>query len=126
MDIGDVYLVTDRRIDDHAKVVISDPSLNPNQVVWVNFTGAEGEYRDHSCILEIGDHPWIMKRTCISYKDAMFVKEADIDSLVAKGKIRKLDEVSDAVLRKIHEGAEITDELPGKYQRVLVEQNLIS
>ena len=65
MDIGDVYLVTDSRIDNHARVVISYPSLNPNQVVWVNFTGSEGEYRDHSCILEIGEHPWMTKRTCI-------------------------------------------------------------
>jgi len=45
--------------------------------------------------------------------------------LVATGKIRKLEVVSDAVLRKIDNGAEVTEELPGKCQRVLFDQNLI-
>jgi len=126
MEIGDVYLVTDNRIDNHARVVISNPDSNPNQVVWVNFTGAEGEFRDHSCILEIGDHPWITKQTCISYKDARLVKQSDVDRWVQAGTIKKLVPVSDSVITKILEGAEATEELPGKCQRVLFDQDLIS
>ena len=85
MEIGDVYLPTNRAIDSHPRIVISVPELNPDQVVLENFTGAEGEYRDHSCVLEVGEHPWLRKKTCISYKDASVVKQANIDKLLQNG-----------------------------------------
>ncbi|MDZ4852861.1 MAG: hypothetical protein SGI77_26540 [Pirellulaceae bacterium] len=107
MEIGDVYLPTDPRIDKHPRVVISDPDANPEAVVLVNFTGAEDEYRDHSCILEIGEHPWLRKRTCISYKDASLIEQDSFDKLLANKKMTKLQPVSNEVLTKILEGAEI-------------------
>lgn len=73
MEIGDVYLPRNKAIDDHPRIVISDPELNSDQVVLVNFTGFEGEYRDHSCVLEVGEHKWLKKKTCIPYKDASVV-----------------------------------------------------
>ena len=124
MEIGDVFLPSDPRIDSHPRVVISDPEIAP--VVLVNFTGAEGEYRDHSCLLEVGEYPWLTKQTCISYKDATFVSPAQLELLESSGMFRKLAPVSDAVLKKILEGAELTDELPIKFIRALASQGLIS
>jgi len=125
MEIGDVYLPTNREIDDHPRIVISDPEQNPGQVVLVNFTGFEGEYRDHSCVLEVGEHPWLIKKTCISYKDASVVTQLVIDSLIENGKLKLLAPVSDAVLGKILAGADVSDYLPNKCRRILSNQSLI-
>ena len=125
MEIGDVYLPSNKAIDDHPRIVISDPELNTDKVVLVNFTGFDGEYRDHSCVLEIGEHSWLKKRTCISYKDASVVKRADVDKLIKSGGLKLLDPVSDEVLRKILAGAEATDDLPNKCRRILSDQSLI-
>ena len=126
MEIGDVYLPRNKAIDDHPRIVISDPELNPDQVVLVNITGFEGEYRDHLCVLEVGEHKWLKKKTCISYKDASVVKQADIDKLLKNGGLMLLDPVSDEVLGKILSGAEASDDLPNKCRRVLSDQSLIS
>ncbi len=125
MEIGEVYLPVNTAIDDHPRVVISDPELNPKQVVLVNFTGFDGEYRDHSCVLEVGEYDWLTKKTCISYKDASVVSESEFDELCNRGLLRKLLSVDDSVLGKILKGAEATDELPNKCRRVLASQNLI-
>lgn len=125
MEIGDVYLPRDRNIDIHPRIVISDPELNPDQVVLVNFTGADGEYRDHSCLLEIGEHPWLKKRTCISYKDASVVKQVAVDKLLENSSLTLLAPVSDEVLEKILRGADASDYLPNKCRRILSDQSLI-
>jgi len=125
MEIGDVYLPTNRVIDDHPRIVISDPDLNPVQVVLVNFTGFEGEFRDHSCIIEVGEHPWLTKKTCISYKDASVVAQVDVDKLIESGRLKLLTPVSDEVLARILSGAEISDELPNRCRRILSHQSLI-
>jgi hypothetical protein len=125
VEIGDVYLPVNRAIDDHPRIVISDPELNEDKVVLVNFTGFEGEFRDHSCVLEVGEHGWLTKRTCISYKDATVVSQKQFDELFNRKLMTKLDPVSDDVLRKILKGAEVTDELPNKCRSVLAAQDLI-
>ncbi len=125
MEIGDVYLPTNKAIDVHPRIVISDPELNPNQVVLVNFTGFEGEFRDHSCVLEVGEYGWLTKKTCISYKDASVVNQQEFDTLYERGALKKLAPVDDSVLAKILNGAEVSDELPNKCRRILAAQNLI-
>ena len=125
MEIGDVYLPEDKTIDDHPRIVISDPELNSEQVVLVNFTGFDGDYRDHSCVLEIGEYDWLTKKTCISYKDACVVSQEAFDKLHECGLLKKLHAVSDSVLCKILEGAGISDELPNRCRRILAAQNLI-
>ena len=126
MDIGDVYLPSNRAIDGHPRIVISDPELNADQVVLVNFTGFEGEYRDHSCVLEVGEYNWLKKKTCISYKDASVVKQTDVDKLLKNGALKLLAPVSNEVLGKILSGAEVSDDLPNKCRRILSDQSLIS
>lgn len=125
MEIGDVFLPADLRINDHPRVVISHPQTDPEAVVLVNFTGFDDLYKDDSCILEVGDYAWLTKRTCISYRDAKLAKETDLDALVRRELLRVMPPVSDAVLAKILEGAERTEELPGKCRRVLERQGLI-
>ena len=108
----------------HLRVVISYPEKDSEKVLLVNFTGHEGEYRDDSCILEIGEHPFITKRTSICYKDASFATVGQLNKLLKLRKIEKREPVSSAVLTKILEGADVTEFLTNKYKRLLSAQGL--
>lgn len=127
--IGDAFLSRDRRINDHLHVVISDPRIDPAQVVIVSVTSydkfSHEIYKDGSCVLDSHDHPWIRHRTCISYRDGRVVPESVLDAAVANGSLVMEEPVSSDVLARILEGAEQTEELPNKCRTVLAGQGLI-
>ena len=129
MKIGDAFLSHDRRIDDHLHIVISDPGLNPGQVVLVQLTSYDKFvheiYKDSSCILRPGDHPWIRHETCVSYRDGRVVSEKILDEAAAAGHLEMVQPVSNSLLERILQGAEQTDELPNKCRAILEEQGLI-
>ncbi|MBX9792337.1 MAG: hypothetical protein K2Y37_25840 [Pirellulales bacterium] len=124
MQIGDAFLLEDRDIDPHLWVVISHPQENAQAVVIVNLTSL-GPTKDQSCVLNVGDHPWISHATCVHYADAKCVSEETIDQLVAKSLLQPREPAADALLAKILRGAAITDAMPIKCRRVLVDQDLI-
>lgn len=125
MNIGDTMLLQDSSIDEHLWVVISDPHADPERVVVVNLTSHDGPEKDDSCVLDVGDHPWITHKTSVRYRDARIATNASLDGLVASGALKSLADATDDLLRKIHTGAEKTLHLPSKCSDVLVKQGLI-
>ena len=124
MQIGDSFLLVDRDVDPHLWVVISHPQQSAQAVVIVNLTSLE-RMKDQSCVLNVGDHPWISHATCVQYADAKCVSEEAIDRLVASGLLQPREPASDELLAKILRGAARTEAIPVKCKRVLVEQDLI-
>ena len=124
MQIGDTFLLEDREVDSHLWVVLSHPQENRDAVVIVNLTSL-GTLKDQSCLLDVGDHPWISHPTCVQYADAKCVSEETIDRLVAAGHLKPREPAADALLAKILRGAALTDAMPIKCRRVLVDQDLI-
>lgn len=125
MEIGDAFLLEERSIDPHLWIVISDPAIDAEQVVIVNLTSHDDPAKDASCLLQAGDHLWITHATCVRYKDARVVGEAQLDNLVSKKRLRPQEPVSDDVLTKIFRGAEATSLLPLKCRKILESQCLI-
>jgi hypothetical protein len=129
VDIGDAFLSSDPRIDEHLRIVISDPGVDPEHVVLVGLTSYDRFqheiYKDNSCLLNPGDHPWITHQTCVSYRDGTLVSEAVLNAAIAGGKLIPQEPISDDVLTRILEGAERTDELPNKCRVILEQQRLI-
>lgn len=129
MEIGDFFLFRSRNVNEHPFVVISMPDLDAERVVIVSLTSYDKFYheieKDGSCVLQEGDHAWIHHQTCVSYRDAKIVTHALLDQLESDGAIVKLTPVSDDLLTRILEGAQQTDELPGKCRKVLEDQDLI-
>jgi len=129
VEIGDFFLLSDRSIDEHPYVIISMPDLDPDQVVIVSFTSYNEPYheivKDGSCILRSDDHPWIHHKTCVSYRDGKIVKKSELERLESAGHITFREPVSNGILQRILQGAEQTDELPGKCRKVLEDQDLI-
>jgi hypothetical protein len=124
VEIGDAFLLTERDLEPHLWFVVSLPQENP-EVVIVNLT-THSQSKDQSCILDVGDHPWIKHKSCISYRDAKLVSEEKLDFLVRQGHLSPQAAIADAVITKILIGAEITDEMPMKCQKVLIDQGLIN
>ncbi len=129
MDIGDAFLSVDPDIDDHLQIVISDPGRDPTSIVIVSLTSYskfEHEiYKDKSCLLNPGDHPWINHPTCVSYRDGRVVSEEILDAASNNGLVTTEPAISDEILDRILQGAEQTEELPNKCRAILARQGLI-
>ena len=81
MNAGDVFQFQGGA-ERHAWVIISDPAVDPEHVLMVNFTTWD-PHIDQACVLEPGDHPFITTRTCVNYPRA---KEVSDDALEQYGR----------------------------------------
>jgi CTP:molybdopterin cytidylyltransferase MocA len=88
----------------HLYVVLTDPDTSGN-VVIVNLT-SQSRLKDQSCILAVGDHPFIKHETVVNYADALISNEEAILAGVRGGAVRHDPvPVSAAVLDRIQRGA---------------------
>lgn len=124
MEIGDAFLLSNRGIDAHLWIVISLPQHDPEHVVIVNLTTYTRE-KDPTCLLDVGDHPWITHATCVQYQDAKVVAESKLDSLVQGGQLKPWPPASDELVEKLLRGAANSDALPGKCLAILRSQSLV-
>ena len=69
------------------------------------------EFSDPSCVLHVGDHPFIQYDSCASYDHIQFVSIAAIDKQLAKGTLRLQPQVSAAVLLRLQVGLVKSDEV---------------
>lgn len=112
----------------HSWVVISDPALDPERVLVVNFTvyTHSARWQDPACVLEPGDHPFLSKRTSVFYAKARLFSRRELDGFRAAGRVRLFDPVSPRLLAAIHRGAALSERIASGYRQLLVDQGLIS
>jgi hypothetical protein len=82
-----------RGINDHLFVVISDPSADPDRIVTANFT-TWAAHKDQSCIVEVGEHRFITRRSCMYYGEDRWITLVEYEGLLVAGRL-VADEVSD-------------------------------
>lgn len=112
MKLGDAYTY-----GTHPHVVISDPDAE-GRVVVVNISHHE-DNRDQSCVIEIGEHPLIIKKSVVLYKaTAVFTPEQQRD--FERYATKHHEKVSDALLERIVEGTD-SDYIPQKAQKLAVD-----
>ncbi len=83
-------------------------------------------YKDDSCILQLGDHPFVKHPTCVKYNG--FSKTISVEQLelvISQKKLVQKERVSQEVLQKILKGACETKFLPNCLWLVLNEQELV-
>ena len=122
VNAGDTFLVA--RPYNHLYVVCSDPAVDPELVLIVNFTTFKPKEED-GCIVKPGEHPFIQQRSCIRYKDARIARVKDLMVLVDRGQLSKREPVSEELLARIRGGASQSDFLPEECRRFLRNQCLI-
>lgn len=107
----------------HLWVVVSDPDKNPDQVAVVNMTDADHN-RDHSCVLSPGEHPYVIKKTCMFYQRCKTITKKDFDVQLSCGAIKLYDPVDSVILQRIRDGAMISQFTPEGVKNLFVVQGL--
>jgi hypothetical protein len=114
------------RLPSHPWVILSDPGIDPDNVLIVNLTDADSHH-DQSCILDPSDHPGVFtKRSCVAYQFSKVTSITELKNLKKQGLLYWKTPVSRETLDKILAGAQETDELTGARRNVLRDQSLIS
>jgi len=113
MNLGETYY----RLE-HLWVVISQPDPLTGDVVLVSFTKWL-QNKEQTCIIAVGEHPFITLKTVVCYRDA-FVCPPNEQVRFAAGAEQRED-VSPELLQRIQEGADESDRILGKCRRLVVE-----
>lgn len=126
MHRGDTFLITEpgTSLDDHLWVVVSYPEVDSANVVCLNIT-TYADYKDRSCVLAEGDHPWIKHDSCIYYDGPKVVQHETLGTFQEQGLITLHESMPDNTLIRIYEGATITNRMPLECKNILDKQGLI-
>jgi hypothetical protein len=87
----------------HLWMVISRPTAK-GHVLIVNFT----EYKDDgdvTCTIDVGEHPFIKKRTSVRYLSMRAVAPSVLADYEAKGLVCRRERLSAAILARVRTGA---------------------
>lgn len=119
---GFSFLFRDHTDDDHLYFVISATSAP--EVVVVNFT-TWNPLADPSCVLDVGDHPFIRHRTCVAYDYADVVSTTLLAEKLANLDIVPREPASPELMNKIWDGAARTNRMKLRCREILRTQGLI-
>jgi hypothetical protein len=119
---GDTFLVA-LVADEHLWMVISDPEIDPQRVLMVNFSSWK-PYHDQACIVEPGEHPFVIRRSCVNYPEARLTTSEVLERLIAVNQLFPRQSLSAELLARIRRCAR-TSRLKLEHLQVLVDQSLI-
>ena len=86
----------------------------------VNITSAR-DGCDQTCILDVGDHPFIKHPSCIFYAKAIIRKCDQIKGALAAGAIEAAEDVAEDVLDRILAGFTISEDTPPQIIKYLTQ-----
>jgi len=124
MNAGDTFLFLDIP-QKHLWIVISDPAANPTDpVVIVSLTTHRGNV-DETCVLNVGDHPFIKHATSVFYAKAMSWPKGRLEGLARSGRVEIREPLDPEVLGRIRVGASESWRIPEGCRKILISQGLI-
>lgn len=124
MRAGDSFLILAELPHPHLWVILSDPELDEDEVLYIHVTSWERK-SDPACPLGVGDHPFIDHPSCLHYRAARCDSLAYLETRKASGGHQERVAVSAAVLGRMREGARVSRFLPRRFKRLLAHQGLI-
>ena len=96
----------------HLFIIIAIQS-NLERALVVNVTSERNEC-EGICFLEDGEHPFITHRSKINYARAKITKISKLEESIKNGKAEEHQSINDTLLKRIRQGALISQEIPGK------------
>jgi hypothetical protein len=123
MEAGTTFLRADS--DKHLWIVISDPAVDPDQVLLVNLTTVD-DRKEKVCLLHSGEHPWIRHETCVNYADAVVTTVTKLLAAKDAGAIVLQQPLSAAVLQRIREAAMDSTRISLDNADILINQRLVA
>jgi len=125
MQAGDTFRFTDRGIEEHLWVVISDPLLDVADPVIVVRLTTYRKGRESACILQPGDHEFVKHATAVDYEWALDIPNAALEGFVGGGKAIRLKQLTPGVLDRIRRGIANSHLMPEGCKAVLIKQGII-
>lgn len=110
MKPGDTFLSDPIDGTSHLSIVVFDVPVT-QEILVVTVTTYKDE-KDPACILEVGDHPFIRHKSCISYRNARRVSHAPLQALVDRGRLISHERICPSVLERIVSGLIISTSIP--------------
>lgn len=114
------YLPIHSTVIPHLWIILTDPD-EKNQVLAVNLTSYEG-LKDMAAILNVGDHPFIRKKTIVKYAAARLVDVTHFENQIQAGWAERKEQCSIETLKKIREGLLKSDYTSGEMITYLKKQ----
>lgn len=109
--------------DKHLWMVISDPGIDPDRVLIVNFTSWD-RLIDQACIVEANEHPFVAHKTYVNYPRAKVVSNTQLEFLLKGNRLAKHQPLSEALLDRIRESV-MDSRMPTEAAQILIDQRLI-
>jgi hypothetical protein len=123
MNAGATFLLA--ALDIHLWMIISDPAIDPENVLIVNLTTfAPG--KDQSCVLGPGDHPWIHHDSCVNYQDSQITTLKKLIAARDGGALIPKDPLDPLVLKKIRDASMNSTRMALEHADILMNQGLVS
>ncbi len=107
--------------DSHLWMIISDPKLNPTEVVLVNFTTWQ-HIHDQTCVVNKGEHPFLATKSVVNYRCPLIRPLEKLKKREQEGLLSNFPDLSPELLKKIQMGALNSRFLPLKAQIIMSEQ----
>jgi len=123
---GDTFITTDPSTarDAHLWVIVSEPAQDEDRIVILNLTTA-AKHHDKTCILAVGDHPFISRESAINYGQGYVLSRATLEAQLNRRRIESRQPVTAAALQRNREGAGVSPFLPFEQYKILREQGII-
>lgn len=121
---GDAFRSSNRSIDIHLWVIISDPLIDPARVLIVSLTTLK-PHKESVCVLRSGEHRAVSHDTCIAYDLAKVTAVEKLVEARDKGLLALDVPVSEGILRRIREGASLSRRIAIEHFELLEAQGLI-
>ncbi len=108
----------------HLWIVVSDPTIDPEQVLIINVT-TRTDPSDDACLLRPGDHPFIDQDTYVYYGKARVQSLSQLQSAQDCKMLDMQEPLSQDVLKRIREAAIDSGYIMLKHRQILIDQELV-
>jgi hypothetical protein len=125
VEAGETFFFRSR--EDHLWMIISDPSIDAEQVVIVNLTTYRkgSVLKEIACLLHPDDHPYIRHESCVNYHDARVYPDKHLTSLLARDKITLNVPLAPEILKRVRDGASLSTKIDAKHLTILLDQGVL-
>ena len=118
---GLVFMATDRRIDDHYHIIVSDPAKTPDMVIRVSISTCRDQ-SDDACVLTPQDVRFLMHRSYVAYEWARHSTLDEFTRLFETGLLLEIDHLPPNVLARVQRGALKSPYTRRRYREVIATQ----
>ena len=87
----------------HLFLVLTDPDDETRLVVTAVVVTERG-HTDKTCILDVGDHPFIRHRSSVDYGSAKFVPLSRLETHITSGVATQAEDIAPEVLGRVRAG----------------------